>query len=228
MKFVFRLLKTILALLVTIAWLLQGCASSDEFSSVLTNPSVLPCWFEICPNSTVSADALDHLAAHKSIKEGSIIVREVDSHSSFIDWDFMPPISDIGRVYLYDNRVSLLRIWTRDKVLVSDVIDKYGFPSAIFAYSDCADSRWLYVAVIYESRGIYLVHFDDNWQSDENPEIDPNTIVTEVLYYSPGQLKDLMLQVEGGNWPQLTSDDIQSNVQTWTGFGEIEVLKVCG
>jgi hypothetical protein len=211
--------------------LLFGCNQKDSPSMVLLNNSTLPCWFDICPGITKKTDALQLLAMSPFVEEATISERSIDTPGNYADWTFEPEISDFGRVFFNDLSVSYIGIFPRPVSSLSfdSVVQKYGSPKYVWAYSDCADSRWLHLALIYPEQGLYVVSFDSDWKSEESASDLDDRSVSEVIFFDPAMLEDLLMNFQGVNWLGYgyTFDDLVNRLQPWESYSEANIVKNC-
>jgi hypothetical protein len=218
----------LLLLSVVLSTMQLGCTQSEPPSMVLLNDSALPCWFDICPAITDKTGAMSSLARIPFVDASTIVAKSENTPGSYIHWRFKPEVMDFGRIYYHDDQVSYISIYPRleDHLTVHDVVAKYGTPEFVWAYSDWADARWLYLALVYRDKGLYVVSFDSDWQSAEVAKISSETPVTEVIFFDPTSFEDLMTEFEGTNWrgAGYSFADIMLRLQPWQGYGEINVV----
>ena len=210
---------------------LIGCSQHDAPSMVLLNKSSLPCWFDICPGSTQKVDAMRKLATIPYVDDTSISDRSINTPGNYLHWMFISEVSDMGRLFFDDQLVSYINIYPRpvNSLSFNDIIEKYGTPKHVWAYSDCADSRWLYLALIYPDNGLYVVSFDADWRREESVSNIEARTVSEVIYYDPALIEDLLMNIEGVNWLGygFTYNDIASRLQLWENYSENDILRMC-
>jgi hypothetical protein len=210
---------------------LSGCEREEPPSMVLLNSSSPPCWFNICPGTTRKQEAMTLLATVPYVDLSTIVDKSVNQGASYIHWNFTSDVQDLGRIFYTGTTVTYISITPRpeDSLTFDEIITTYGEPEQLWAFSDCADSRWLYVALIYREKGVYVAYFDDDWERGEPAELTPGHLVDEVIYYDPILFEDLMMSFEGANWLEYgyTFEDILKYLQTWQGFKEINVIKQC-
>lgn len=221
----------VFALVMVSLTLLQVCCERTEPPSmVLSNGSSPPCWFDICPGNAKAA-AAESLGKIPHIDSSTITDHPTGRERGYISWTFAQTVADYGRLYYVDDQLAQIQVFPRPRGSLSlgEITAQYGEPGYLWAYSDCADSRWLYVSLIYSDLGLYVVYFDDRWETDEPSEITPDLGVNKVVYYNPESLEDLMVRFEGANWigADYTFDEILSLLQPWQGFGEIPVFMQC-
>jgi hypothetical protein len=167
------------------------------------------------------------------IETNSIVDKSYDdgSRGSYISWQFVAEVKDFGRLYYEGTKVTEIEITPRPEASLSldDLVTIFGEPEQIWAFSDCAESRWLYLAFIYREQGIYAVSFDDNWEDDESTRLTPDHPITNVIFYAPPEFGELMMSSHDAIWPAYgyDYDDILKRMQPWQGYEEIEVVKEC-
>lgn len=212
---------------------LLGCTRNDPPSLILANESLPPCWFGICPGMTGKSEALVQLQSMPFVESNSVIDMAFNdgSRGSYISWQFAPEVKDFGRLYYEGTQVTWIEITPQPKASLSlgDLVTTFGEPEQIWAFSDCAESRWLYLAFIYREQGMYAVSFDDDWEKDESAMLTPDHPITNVIFYAPSEFRKLMMDSHDAIWPAYGYDyeDILKGVQPWQGYEEIDILRQC-
>jgi hypothetical protein len=208
-----------------------GCSRSEPLSMVLLNDSTPPCWFGICPGSTPVSEALTILSSSPHVEPESVVDKPADNKNGYISFRFRPKTEDFGRLYYTNSTITEIEVnpRPRNSLTFEQIVEVYGEPDWVWAYSDCADSRWLYVSLIFQEQGLYIKYFDDDWRQNESAELSPSQRVDEVLYYDPEMLEDLLMNFEGANWLGYgyTYEDILRRLQPWEGYSPISIVREC-
>ena len=224
-------LSRILPFLLLMPVLLLGACENEvpnRTSTVVLNPSSPPCWYQICPGTTTKDEAMSILSTIPEIKQNSILDRYHENAQSFVSWLFIPEVAEgEARFYYWGNTISHFNFYTQSTLSFAEAIDIFGEPTYVLPFSGCADSRWLYIALIYPDDGVYLVYFQSPWRRGEAAELNPQQAVRGLLFYDPARFEYLITHVEGANWNFYSYDDILSILQPWEGFGEMWVFETC-
>lgn len=231
-RFLKRLPKTAPLLLLLLPFFPVACRQPPPYpprvgeSTVLMNPSAPPCWYDICPDETTKAGAMLILAGIPEVDRDSIVDQYHENARSFVAWHFRPGVAEgAGRFYYWDQRISHFYFYTENILNFGEAIEVFGEPTFVLPFSTC---RWLYIALIYPDDGLYLVYFDSrSWQPGSRVELTPGQSVGNVIFYNPAEFEELITRIEGANWVSYSYDDILQIMQSWQGFGEIEVYDPC-
>lgn len=207
--------------------LLTGCQPVDR--SLLTgDPCEPPCWQNIIPGVSSEEDVRDLLRKNPFVALWTLECgeyKESDIPVTICGW--FPKrryINDRNRIYLRDGKVLRIEIHHLNYLTLGEIVDKYGPPQCIHAYSGAAEFFYYGVILDYPSRGLSVKSFSlVNPQdiADGTAPLTRDQKVTTAVYYAPAPIEDVLR--EAFLLPQEVVQSYLANCQEWEGFGRIRL-----
>jgi hypothetical protein len=131
----------------------------------------------------------------------------------------------LNRTYLQDGKVLQMEIGLDYHVTLGEIVDKYGSPEYVYAYTDWhAEYN---VLLIYPAQGLevqsytYSTEIQKYLRGVDVAVISRDMKATDVTYYAPTTLRKSLEDVF-----LLPSDAVEyhiANSHKWTGFGQVRL-----
>lgn len=219
-------LKAIIGLVLAIGLLVGILVIIRNFnrqaSMVLTSDEcVPPCWYEIRPGVTNSAQVyavLDQLYG-VNVDNISAEYNKADELVS-ISWFFQRPVEDsYGSVYFDKDQVAVISILTVNSLKLSDYFEKFGEPEQYWTEVGRGDNReYLDLFLFYPAKGILLEVVLDIQDEGNQMEIRASNPIFRVTYFDPTRFDDLLKTQLLISKP---AGARTGSFQPWSGFGVI-------
>ena len=218
-------LLTILGLLLFVA---IAIAFFFLLREIIYTPSIVltsqecepPCWKGIQPGVTSAAETTNTLFEIEGINVDSIsvITGTTSGDIEQINWSFITPVRDLsGSVYLADQRVSVITLFTINSLKLSAVFDRFGEPELIWLEVELSKYREiLEIYYIYPATGLLIESVIDLKAGTSQVEIKENTQVYRVAYFNPDKYNELL---DSRILIRRPLHARKNNPQPWAGFG---------
>ncbi len=189
-----------------------------------------PCWRNLEPGKTNSAEALKAIKGYSDIKLDNISISGPwNIFSNFIDFNLVT--DEKVQVYMIDDVVSLIMVSNLKGINFRNCIAKLGDPKYAAISSSlgpglpiipASDANHIWFSAIYPSTGIVLSHDTYNVWLGENLKLAKTTFISQASIYDPKKFT-LLLQ-KGFLIPSDSNGNSQNNLVAWKGYGDINLL----
>jgi hypothetical protein len=200
---------------------LQAC---QKKTSVLLEDTTCkyPCWHNIDPGVTSGMGVIQILSKLQFVDSPPTSAAEtIPGSMSFTSWVFKEGFNEGGASVAFRNDKVVYIIFDNIyQIQVRDLIEQFGEPEIISAISHGQGARWLKISWVYPNQGVIFTFWNGNWRSKDNVyNITPSMPVDQVIYFQPGALDSIMVDL----FEQWDKEIILESFQSWVGYGPILV-----
>lgn len=168
-------------------------------------PCAPPCWQNITPGDSITADEIISLLGTIPGISGYRI------RGGSIEWSWRWYRSNIHENTIYLNRqtLELIALKVDTKLTVEQILDKYGFPEAThIALTGLPEHQYVLVRLFYPLQGVVFAAR----LSEQRPVLKPTTKIFEVQYTIPAESLS--------SWETAVADWLPTH-HLWPGYGNL-------
>ena len=222
--------KYVYSLALIVIMVSTGCTRAHS-----RNPSILlddiscmpPCWENIVPGVTNLEETLTNLEKIQGISKGPFLKDDIEfvRDKQHIGLYFPKDVDEsFVSINFHDDVVTKIR-FSPESITLGELVDLIGTPEEIFIVKNRHESFWIWVDLLYPSKGIIIEYINFRYSGDDTGFFDlkNNIKPTDVYYFDP-MLYDEMIDdvVLASDFIRYPDEELQKGFKDWNGFGLIE------
>lgn len=202
-------------------------------------PCEPPCWYNIVPGRSTSANVTQVLPSLTFIDPQSIKKQPYSEEGgSTFSWWYTNPPGTYGQIQLRNDVVTRILARPGFRLDLREVVERFGPPDRVYPKNIIASDGGFYqVSFYYPNRGLALyttqlpmvntdpntaVPFGGTYYGTAEYTIEPGYLVDTVFYIAPTTIEEMMHLLDAGPNPKLGEYAINHSYP-WQGFGKFTV-----